>query len=64
MNKNYKNNLIPVLITNYHVVGDNYIKNNDILKFYINDKSKIININKDDIIYSSCIDIYDIIIIK
>ena len=56
--------MIPVLITNYHVVGDNYIKNNDILKFYINDKSKIININKDDIIYSSCIDIYDIIIIK
>ena len=60
----YKNNLIPALITNYHVVDDNYLKDTNILKIYINDKSKIINLNEKNIIYSSIKEKYDIIIIK
>ena len=60
----YKNDLIPVLITNYHVIDDNYLKNKKELKIYINDKSKMININENSIIYSSYKDKYDIIIIK
>ena len=28
----YEHNLIPVLITNYHVIDDNYIQENDKLK--------------------------------
>jgi len=60
----YKNNLIPVLITNYHVIDDNYLKDKKVLKIYINDNSKILNINKDNPIYSSKIEDYDIIIIK
>ena len=60
----YKNDLIPVLITNYHVIDDKYLKNKNILKLYINDKSKIININENSIIYSSSKEEYDIIIIK
>ena len=60
----YKNNLIPALITNYHVVDDNYLKDTNILKIYINDKSKIIKKKKKNIIYSSIKEKYDIIIIK
>ena len=60
----YKDDLIPVLITNYHVIDDNYLKNKDMLKIYINNNSTIININKNSIIYSSIIKQYDIIIIK
>ena len=60
----YQNELIPVLITNYHVVDDNYVKSNNSLKVYINGKSKFININKNKIIYSSSNNKYDIIIIR
>ena len=63
----YKDILIPVLITNYHIIDDKYIEENNYLKFYINNKSQIINnINKEDILYSSPNkdDKYDIIIIK
>ena len=60
----YKNNLTPVLITNYHVIDEKFIKNNNIFKIAINNKSKVLNINENDIIYSSIIDKYDIIIIK
>ena len=60
----YKNKLIPVLITNYHVINDNYLKNKNTLKCYINGESKILNINKDSIIYSSITNQFDIIIIK
>ena len=56
--------LIPVLITNYHIISDNFLKNKNELKFYVNDDSKIININKKSIIYSSITNKYDIIIIK
>ena len=38
----YENALIPVLITNYHIIDDNYVRSNNNLKVYINeDKEKI-----------------------
>ena len=58
----YENELVPVLITNYHVIDDNFIESKDSLKVYINEEYKIININK--IIYSSSNNKYDIIIIR
>ena len=60
----YQNELVPVLITNYHVVDDNYVKSKNSLKVYINGKSKFINLNKNKIIYSSSDNKYDIIIIR
>ena len=61
---NYKDIFTPVLITNYHIIDEKYIEENNYLKFYINNKSHInVNINKNDILYSSP-NIYDIIIIK
>ena len=42
----YKYELIPVLITNYHVVDDNYVRSNNDLNIYINGKPKLINLNK------------------
>ena len=63
----YKDTLIPVLITNYHIIDDKFIEENNYIKFYINFKSQIIdNINKKDILYLSPNkdDKYDIIIIK
>ena len=60
----YGIDLIEVLITNYHVIDDNYLNNNKELKFYINNKSKIINIDKNSKIYSSKRNKYDIMIIK
>ena len=60
----YENELVPVLITNYHVIDDNYIGLNNSLKVYINEKSKFINLSKNKIIYSSSNNKYDIIIIR
>jgi hypothetical protein len=59
----YKNKLIPVLMTNYRVLNDNNLL--DIgkeINVYINGKLKIININKDNKIYSS--EEHDLVIIK
>ena len=56
--------LIPVLITNYHVIDDNYMKQNKYLKFYINDKSHIIDLNSENKIYSSTNNEYDMMIIR
>ncbi len=56
--------LIPVLITNYHVIDDNYMKQNKKLKFYINDKSHIIDLNSESKIYSSSNNEYDMMIIR
>ena len=56
--------LIPVLITNYHVIDDNYMKQNKKLKFYINDKSHIIELNSESKIYSSTNDEFDMMIIR
>ena len=60
----YQSELEPVLITNYHVIDDNYVGSNNSLKVYINGKSKFININKNRIIYSSTNNEYDIMIIR
>ena len=60
----YGNKLVPVLITNYHVIDDKFIESKDSLKVYINEKSKFININKNRIIYISSNNEYDIIIIR
>ena len=59
----YEDKFIPVLITNYHVLDDNYIHKNENLKIYINDDYKIIKL-KDRKIYSSDENKYDIMIIK
>ena len=48
----YEDKLIPVLITNYHVIDDNYIRKNENLKIYINDDYKVIKL-KNRKIYSS-----------
>ena len=61
---NYKDSPSPVLITNYHVIDNDYIENENIIKLYINDRCKIININKDRKIYSSENNKYDIMIIE
>ena len=60
----YKGNLIPVLITNNHVIDDDYLKDKNYIKFYINEDSQIINIDKNSKIYSSNRNEYDITIIK
>ena len=59
----YENELVPVLITNYHVIDDKFIESKDSLKVYINEKSKFININKNRIIYLSSSNKYDVIYI-
>ena len=60
----HEGNLIPVLITNYHVIDDEYMEKNDNLKYYINNDSYVIDINKDSKLYSSSRDKYDIMIIR
>ena len=59
----YEDKIIPVLITNYHVIDNNYILKNDNLKIYINDDYKIIKL-KNRKIYSSYENKYDIMILK
>ena len=58
----YNNELISVMITNYHIIDDNYIKNNKQIKISINENLQLININEK--IYSSITEEYDIMIIK
>ena len=53
---------MPVLMTNYHVINDKFLEENEYLKVYIKNDYHIININKDSKIYSS--ENYDIMIIK
>ena len=61
---NYRNELIPVMITNYHIIDENFIEKNNKIKIKINENSKLINISIDNIIYSSETNKYDLIIIK
>ena len=61
---NYLDYSIPVLITNNHIIDENFMELKNQLKVYINDESYIIGINKKNIIYSSERNKYDIIIIK
>ena len=60
----YENKLMPVLITNYHVIDDKYAESNEDIKVYINEESKFISLNKKKIIYSSSNNKYDIVIIR
>ena len=60
----YKDELIPVLITNYHVIDDKYVESKEDIKVYINEESKFISLNKKKIIYSSSNNKYDIVIIR
>jgi len=55
-----------VLITNYHVIDDEFIESGKKIKVQLgNDKNpKIINLNKDKIIYSNTNKEYDIMVIK
>ena len=34
----YENELVPVLITNYHVIDDKFVESNDDLKIYITEE--------------------------
>ena len=61
----YKNKKIPVLITNYHLISDEFIENNKKIKININDDEYYeINLNENSKIYSSIKEEYDIMIIK
>ena len=60
----YKGQLLPSLVTNYHILDDNFLRNNNQLVLLINNNRKIININKNSKIFSSEREKYDIMIIK
>ena len=60
----FEGKLIPVLITNYHVVNDAFMNQNTKLTFYIKNDLHSINIDKDSKIYSSIRDKYDMMIIR
>ena len=62
----YEGKNIPVLMTNYHIISDDFLKNNKSFKISINNGEKYdtININENSKIYSSIRDKYDIMIIK
>ena len=59
-----KNNKIPVLITNFHIIDDKFVETNSEFKIFIKNDSKfkIISINKEKRLYSSAK--YDIMVIK
>ena len=56
--------LTPVLITNYHVVDDDFMNQNQNLTFYLKNDLHSINIDKDSKIYSSTRNKYDMMIIR
>ena len=62
----YEGKNIPVLMTNYHIISDDFLKNNKSFKISINNGEKYdtINLNENSKIYSSIRDKYDIMIIK
>ena len=50
----YKGDIIPVLMTNYHVIGDDYLNNHDYLKLVINKTIPIkMKLDKERKLYSS-----------
>ena len=55
---------IPVLITNYNIIDDNFMKNNNQLTIYINNDMKKISNLKNRRIYSSEQNKYDMMVIK
>ena len=60
----YQNKIVPVMITNYHIINDNFLKNNKQIKISMNNKTIMINIDKNTKIYSSTEEKYDMMIIK
>ena len=60
----FEGKLTPVLITNYHVVNDDFMNQKKKLTFYIKDVLHSINIDKDRKIYSSNSNKYDMMIIR
>ena len=63
------NKFIPLLITNYHILDDNYIETQKQLKIVLNDlndnqECKIINIDKDSKLYSSTQEEYDLMVLR
>ena len=60
----YKDELVQVLITNYHVIDDKELKNKKYIIIYIDEYRKILNLNDESKIFSSPINEYDIMIIK
>jgi len=61
---NYENKLIPVLMTNYHVVNSDYFERENNLIVSTNEKRFAINISNNNILYSSTNKEYDLMIIK
>ena len=63
---NYQNEEIPLLMTNYHVLSDEYLETNKCVKISINDGQifEVINIEENSKLFSSEIDKYDIMMIK
>ena len=61
---NYENKIIPVLMTNYRVVSPYFFEYKKNLILSTNENRILININNNNILYSSPIDEYDLIIIK
>jgi hypothetical protein len=57
---------IPVLMTNYHILDDEFLKKKKEIKILMNNDSiiKMININNTKFIYSSKQDKYDLVIIE
>ena len=60
----FKNNLLPVLITNNHILNENEIKNNKIIKISINNKVNEIEIDSSRKIYTNSDENIDITIIE
>ena len=62
----YEGKSIPVLMTNYHLINDDFLKNNKKIKISINNGNNYdnITINQNSKIYSSKTNEYDIMIIK
>ena len=61
---NYENKLIPVLMTNYHVVNTDYLERENNLIVSTNEKRFVINISNNNILYSSTNREYDLMIIR
>ena len=62
----YNDEYIPILMTNYHILNDEFINNNKQIKLSINKEENpfIIDINKKNKIYSSSAEKFDIMILK
>ena len=60
----YEDKLIPVLMTNYHIIDPDYYESKKNIIVSTKENRIVININENKILYSSPINEYDLIIIK